>query len=160
MPAVARDLARGHYLRALSTRDPRILAELRVIAPDDTKALTAWHRRWPWALRGVWAIAWAQETIRLSGGRYWCPPNEDTEGSLVRPTRDVTPTWLARAAPLLEPDPDRFAELAAYQLGTPWLRIAREAGRPVQNVRRDCTRLSRLIELPLRRTRPGRPAHS
>lgn len=57
-----RDLARGHYLQALSERDPRVLADLTGIDADDQAALKVWGRRW--VLTTPWALWWARATIR------------------------------------------------------------------------------------------------
>jgi hypothetical protein len=159
--AIAVTLARGHYLRAVSACDRRVLDSLTTIRCDEAASLAAWAARWPFALP-EWAMAWARESIRLVGGRYWCPPNEDTAGALVEtpaPAKHARSAHaIANAAPLVHPE--AFAWLARYQLGGDrgrYLRIAQAAGSTAANVRRDCMKLARLIDLPLRPTRPGQP---
>jgi hypothetical protein len=154
-------LARGHYLRALSARDRRVLESLTKIRMDDTTALQAWAARWPFALP-EWAIGWARQSIRLARGRYWCPPNDDEKGALVKTPapakRPRTARAIADVAPLLHAE--TFAWLARYQLGGDrgsYLRIAKDMGTSAGNVRRDCRKLALLINLPLRPTRPGQP---
>jgi hypothetical protein len=155
------ELARGHYLHALSACDRRVLASLTRIGPDDTAALDAWAARWPFALP-EWAVTWARESIRLAGGRYWCAPNDDRAGALVETPTPVKRPRAARAIADLAPlvHSEAFAWLARYQLGGErgsYTRIARGAGSTPGNVRRDCGKLARLIDLPLRPTRPGQP---
>ncbi len=164
LPAIARDLARGHYLHALTTRDRRVLAELHTLARADAGALAAWADRWRLP---AWGCAWARETITLSGGRYWCPPQDGRTGvqlwgELPPSKRRFTPRQLAAAAPTVHVE--AFDWLAAYQLGGSWLDIARHAqlagatGTSAGDVQRDGLRLARLIRLPVRATRRGRPA--
>jgi hypothetical protein len=160
--ASAADLARMHYLQALRHQSPKVLNELKRINADDDAALAAWVTRW--RLGRAWAPAWARTTIRLSGGRYWCPPTEG-EGALIGTEHPVTRTRTAReiawAAPLVHEN--TFKWLAQYQvLERPFLTIAIQAqalgnaGVSAGNVRRDCARLAALLDIPIRVTRRGR----
>jgi hypothetical protein len=158
--AIAVELARGHYLRAVAKRDRRVLQQLTKIGLDDA-SLEAWAARWPFALP-AWTLDWARETIRLAGGRYWCPPNDRGGGALIATpapvTRPLRPRQIAEAAPLLHAE--AFLWLARYQIGgagASYLEIAKRAGSTASNVRRDCARLARLIDVPLRPARRGQP---
>jgi hypothetical protein len=161
--AAAADQARLHYLHAITRETRRALDELQRISADDATAIAEWVARWR---LGSWAIAWARATIQLSGGRYWCPPTDGEGAQLATPApvqRTRTPAEIARTAPLVHAK--AFEWLAQYQvLEHPFTTIAiraqtcGNAGASAGSVRRDCMRLAALLDMPIRITRPGRPA--
>ncbi|MGE3512696.1 MAG: hypothetical protein AB7N65_27865 [Vicinamibacterales bacterium] len=149
---IAVDLARAHYLSALTRVTPRVLDELKRLRADDDSGLATWAQRWR---LGEWGIVWGRQTLSLSRGRYWVPPVEGT-AILVSERRAAirrSPAEIARAAPLVHAE--SFAWLAQYQTGRPYLWIARREASTVGNVRRDCGRLAELLDIPLRVTRRG-----
>ena len=152
------DRARLHYLQTLSKQTPRVLDQLRELQRlrrDDDAAVAAWTARWH--LGHTWAPLWARATLAISGGRYWCPPT-DGKGALLETAAPVrrtrTPASIARDAPLI--NRRAFSWLAEFQRGRPYLTIAYRDGTSAGNVRRDCIKLARLIDLPLRPTRRGK----
>lgn len=162
---IARELARGHYLRALARIEPRVLVDLQAFAVSPLPPLAArlWARRY-----GLpsWALPWARASMSLAQGRYWCPPISRREGAFIEdePTkRSRTPAEIAASAPRKEPR--HFEWLALWQLGSSYRDIARRDGlldrrsgvEGVPIVREACHRLAELIALPLRRARRGRP---
>lgn len=169
---IAVDLAREHYLKTLSRIQPQVLRELQAIAHDvglDQRdawksnggathpAVSAWVAKWRLS---EWAGPWAQATIALSGGRYWCHPSlvAGGTGALVPDgprRRRRTRAEVAHDAPQV--NPDVFGWLARVQLGESYLAIAGRAR--LGQVHRDCNRLAALIDVPVRALR-GRPATS
>ena len=156
---LAAELARGHYLRALAKLKPTILRDLRVIKVGDDQRLQAWAQRYRLpSHRESWALRWAQQTIRLSGARYWCPPVGEVTGVWLADAepkpRSRTKQEIAHLAPLVHHL--AFAWLARFQMGDLYDHIARWDGSTASNVRRECAKLAALIDLSLRPVSPGR----
>jgi hypothetical protein len=154
---MAAALGRLHYLEALTRHRPRILRALaRIADASDTAKIDAWAAAW--ALP-AWIRPWADATLTLSRGRYWCHPTTTGTGVLVvgeaPPVVARTPTEIKQLAPLV--DPRAFRWLARYQCGDTFTAIARWDGSTPSNVRRDCHAVARVIGVSLRATSPGQP---
>jgi hypothetical protein len=155
---IAAALGRGHYLRALTKTGRFVLLDLRHIGEHDQANLKAWARRYalPYG-EDSWALAWAKQTIRRSGARYWCPPIDDVAGAQIAEVapRRRTNQEIAYAAPLVHDSAFRW--VAAFQLGESYSELAKWDGSTASNIRRECGKLASLIGLPLRPTRRGHP---
>jgi hypothetical protein len=147
-------VARWVYLQVLTNEYPHVLTSLATIPLEDVQARETWAQRW--GLTAAWCRAYADATQHawqhypMMRGRAWFQPAEAgvfSDGDLLAvPSRPLK-------------DPQHFVWLAHFQAGRPWLRIS--AGPPradIKTVREAAQSLAVALRLPLRPTRPGRPA--